>query len=102
MNLASSSWDIGHNFVSISIAATFIGESNKKNTTSCGIQNFLGYFAETMIEDFDNITFGNVMTMAISEHFFHTKPSVGQRFVFMLRKGTNFSEESVKKSWGKE
>ncbi|GJZ74439.1 hypothetical protein Tco_0638585 [Tanacetum coccineum] len=41
------------------------------------------------------------MTMAISEHFFHTKPSIGQRFVFMLRKGTDFFEESVEKSWGK-
>ncbi|GJU84142.1 hypothetical protein Tco_1291688 [Tanacetum coccineum] len=55
-----------------------------------------------MIEDYDNITFGKVMTMAVSEHFFLTKPGIGQRFVFMLRKGTDFSEESVKKSWGKE
>ncbi|GJU71888.1 hypothetical protein Tco_1263293 [Tanacetum coccineum] len=42
------------------------------------------------------------MTMAVSEHFFYTKPSIGQRFVFMLRKGTDFSKESVKKRWGKE
>ncbi|GJT68155.1 hypothetical protein Tco_1019635 [Tanacetum coccineum] len=42
------------------------------------------------------------MTMSISKHFFNTKPSVGQRFIFMLRKGTDFSEESGKKSWGKE
>ncbi|GJV60400.1 hypothetical protein Tco_1466500 [Tanacetum coccineum] len=40
--------------------------------------------------------------MAVSEHFFHTKPSIGQRFVFMLRKSSDFSKESVEKSWGKE
>nr|GEX67679.1 uncharacterized mitochondrial protein AtMg00810-like [Tanacetum cinerariifolium] len=39
--------------------------------------------------------------MAVSEHFLHTKPSIGYRFVFMLRKGSDFSEESIEKSWGK-
>nr|GEU84168.1 putative reverse transcriptase domain-containing protein [Tanacetum cinerariifolium] len=29
-----------------------------------------------MIEDFDNIGFGQIMTMAVSEHFLHTKPSI--------------------------
>ncbi|GKC01303.1 hypothetical protein Tco_0987439 [Tanacetum coccineum] len=56
----------------------------------------------TMIKDFDNIAFGKVMTMAVSDHFLHTKLSIGWRFIFMLRKGTNFSEDLVKKSWGKE
>ncbi|GKC90274.1 hypothetical protein Tco_1150923, partial [Tanacetum coccineum] len=84
----------------------FIGESNnflkrQENTTKCGIQNLLGYFVETKIEDFDNITFRKVMTMAISKHFFYTEPSIGQRFVFMLRKGTDFSEESVERAGGK-
>nr|GEV18028.1 retrotransposon protein, putative, Ty1-copia subclass [Tanacetum cinerariifolium] len=37
--------------------------------------NFLGYFLETMVKDFDNIAFG-IMTMAVSEHFLHTKPSI--------------------------
>ncbi|GJS81542.1 hypothetical protein Tco_0748083 [Tanacetum coccineum] len=55
-----------------------------------------------MIEDFDNIAFRKIMTMAVSKHFLHTKPSIGQRFIFMLRKGTDFSKELVKKSWGKE
>ncbi|GJS66864.1 hypothetical protein Tco_0681428 [Tanacetum coccineum] len=55
-----------------------------------------------MKEDFDNITFGQIMTLAVSEHFFHTKPSIGQRFVFMLRKGTDFFEELVEMSWKKE
>ncbi|GJY49119.1 hypothetical protein Tco_0439075 [Tanacetum coccineum] len=40
--------------------------------------------------------------MPVSEHFLHTKPSIGKRFVFMLRKGSDFSEESIEKSWGKE
>ncbi|GKA57487.1 putative reverse transcriptase domain-containing protein [Tanacetum coccineum] len=40
--------------------------------------------------------------MAISEHFLHTKPSIGYRFIFMLGKGTDFFEESIEKSWGKE
>ncbi|GKB16325.1 DNA-directed DNA polymerase [Tanacetum coccineum] len=40
--------------------------------------------------------------MAISEHFLHMKPSIGKRFVFMLRKGSDFSEDSIEKSWGKE
>nr|GFA41452.1 hypothetical protein [Tanacetum cinerariifolium] len=39
--------------------------------------------------------------MVVSEHFLHTKPSIGYRFVFMLRKGSDFSEESIEKSWGK-
>nr|GEU51211.1 hypothetical protein [Tanacetum cinerariifolium] len=43
-----------------------------------------------------------IMTMAVSEHFFHTRPSIGYRFIFLLREGSNFSEKSVKKSWGKE
>ncbi|GKA34234.1 integrase, catalytic region, zinc finger, CCHC-type containing protein, partial [Tanacetum coccineum] len=43
-----------------------------------------------------------VVTMAISEHFLHTKPSIGYRFVFMLRESSDFSKESVEKSWGKE
>ncbi|GJZ99903.1 retrovirus-related pol polyprotein from transposon TNT 1-94 [Tanacetum coccineum] len=48
----------------------------EENTTTCGIQNFLGYFAETMIEDFDDIAFGQIVTMTVSEHFLHTKPSI--------------------------
>ncbi|GJY60477.1 hypothetical protein Tco_0461134 [Tanacetum coccineum] len=43
-----------------------------------------------------------VMTMAVSEHFFHTKPSIDQRFIFMLRESSDFYEESVEKSWGIE
>ncbi|GJZ79844.1 hypothetical protein Tco_0644681 [Tanacetum coccineum] len=49
-----------------------------ENTTGCGIQNFLGYFAETMIEDFYNVAFGQIVTMAVSEHFLHMKPSIGR------------------------
>nr|GEV03854.1 hypothetical protein [Tanacetum cinerariifolium] len=30
---------------------------------------------ETMIKDFDNIAFRQIMTMAVLEHFLHTKPS---------------------------
>ncbi|GJU71580.1 hypothetical protein Tco_1262985 [Tanacetum coccineum] len=66
----------GHNFVSIRVTATFIDESNEKNTSSSGIKDFLSYLAETMIEDFDNIAFGQIVTMAVSEHFLHTKPSI--------------------------
>ncbi|GJT28016.1 hypothetical protein Tco_0908291 [Tanacetum coccineum] len=55
-----------------------------------------------MIEDFNNVAFGQIVTMIVSEHFLYTKPNVGQRFVLMLRESSNFSEESVKKSWGKE
>ncbi|GJU64236.1 hypothetical protein Tco_1246071 [Tanacetum coccineum] len=29
-----------------------------------------------MIKDFDNIDFGHIMTMAVLEHFLHTKPSI--------------------------
>nr|GEV11729.1 zinc finger, CCHC-type [Tanacetum cinerariifolium] len=29
----------------------------------------------------------------VSEHFLHTKPSIGKKFVFMLRNGLDFSEE---------
>ncbi|GJR79013.1 hypothetical protein Tco_0149798 [Tanacetum coccineum] len=58
MNLDSSSRDI------------------EENTTGCGIQNFLGYFAETMIEDFYNVAFGKIVIMAALEHFLHTKPSI--------------------------
>nr|GEX78872.1 ribonuclease H-like domain-containing protein [Tanacetum cinerariifolium] len=36
-----------------------------------------GYFIESMIKYFDNIALGHIMTMAISEHFLHTKPSIG-------------------------
>ncbi|GKC87116.1 hypothetical protein Tco_1147765, partial [Tanacetum coccineum] len=54
-----------------------------------------------MIKYFDNIALGQIMAMAIFENFLHTKPSIGYRFIFMLRKSTDFSEESVKKSWGK-
>ncbi|GJY66784.1 reverse transcriptase domain-containing protein [Tanacetum coccineum] len=32
--------------------------------------------ATTMIEDFDNVAFGQIVTMTVSEHFLHTKPSV--------------------------
>ncbi|GKD14215.1 hypothetical protein Tco_1198622 [Tanacetum coccineum] len=42
------------------------------------------------------------MTMTVSEHFLHTQPSIGYRFVFVLRESSDFSEESVEKSWGKE
>nr|GEZ33779.1 hypothetical protein [Tanacetum cinerariifolium] len=54
-----------------------------------------------MVKDFDNVAFGQVVSMAVSEHFLHTKPNIGYRFVFMLRKGSDFSEESIKKSWRK-
>nr|GEV94914.1 hypothetical protein [Tanacetum cinerariifolium] len=40
--------------------------------------------------------------MAIFEDFFHTEPSFSKGFVFMLRKGSDFTEELIKKSWGKE
>ncbi|GJX02920.1 hypothetical protein Tco_0188836 [Tanacetum coccineum] len=30
----------------------------------------------TKIEDFDNIAFGQIVTMAVSEHFLHMKPSI--------------------------
>nr|GEZ32680.1 hypothetical protein [Tanacetum cinerariifolium] len=43
---------------------------NEENSTSCGIENFLGYLAETMIEDFNNIAFEQIVTMAVFEHSF--------------------------------
>nr|GEV90600.1 putative reverse transcriptase domain-containing protein [Tanacetum cinerariifolium] len=43
-----------------------------------------------------------VVTMVVLEHFLHTKPSIGKRFVLMLRENSNFSKELVEKSWGKE
>ncbi|GJR26030.1 hypothetical protein Tco_1102262 [Tanacetum coccineum] len=55
-----------------------------------------------MVKDFDNVAFGLVVTMAVSKHFFHMKPSISYGFVFMLRKGLDFSEESIEKSYGKE
>nr|GEU58091.1 putative E3 ubiquitin-protein ligase LIN-1 [Tanacetum cinerariifolium] len=44
----------------------------------------------------------HIMTMAVSEYFLHMKPNIGYRFIFVLGKGSDFSEESVEKSWGKE
>ncbi|GJR23331.1 putative reverse transcriptase domain-containing protein [Tanacetum coccineum] len=59
--------------------------SLEENTTSCGIQNFLSYFAKTMIEDFNDIAFGQIVTMTISEHFLHTKPSIdSEEFVIVF------------------
>ncbi|GJV78904.1 hypothetical protein Tco_1514774 [Tanacetum coccineum] len=72
-----------------------------ENTTGCGIQNFLGYFAETMIEDFYNVAFGQIVTMTVSKHFLHTKPS-RLEIRFYVEKSSDFSKESVEKSWGKE
>nr|GEV05614.1 hypothetical protein [Tanacetum cinerariifolium] len=40
--------------------------------------------------------------MAVFEHLLHTKPRIGKRFAFMLRKGSDFSEAWIEKSWGKE
>ncbi|GJW30786.1 hypothetical protein Tco_0047661 [Tanacetum coccineum] len=48
----------------------------EENTTGCGIKNFLGYFSETVIEDFDSIAIGQIVTMAVSEHFLHTMSSI--------------------------
>ncbi|GKF20216.1 hypothetical protein Tco_0068854 [Tanacetum coccineum] len=55
-----------------------------------------------MVKDFDNVAFRQIMIIAVSEHFLHTKPSIDYRFIFMLRIGSDFPEESFEKSWGKE
>ncbi|GJZ40100.1 hypothetical protein Tco_0586663, partial [Tanacetum coccineum] len=56
----------------ISLIWCFIEE----NTTGYDIKNFLVNFTKTVIEDFDNIAFGQIVTMAVSEHFLHTKPII--------------------------
>ncbi|GJS20954.1 hypothetical protein Tco_0449586 [Tanacetum coccineum] len=53
---------------------------------------------KTMIKDFDNIAFGNVLTMAVLEYFLHTKPSIGRELIFMLRTSKDYSEESSKRA----
>nr|GEW68969.1 reverse transcriptase domain-containing protein [Tanacetum cinerariifolium] len=62
-----------------------------ENTTSYGIENLLGYLVETMIEDFDNIAFGQNVTMAVSEHFLHTKPSIVSDRGNIIRQTASFS-----------
>nr|GEU39324.1 hypothetical protein [Tanacetum cinerariifolium] len=59
-----------------SAKATVFLRDDLENTTSCGIENFLGYLAETMIEDYDNIALGQIVTMAVFEHLLHTKLSI--------------------------
>nr|GEV16120.1 hypothetical protein [Tanacetum cinerariifolium] len=43
-----------------------------------------------------------IVTMAFLEHFLHMNPSINYRFFLILRESLDFSEESVKKSQGKE
>ncbi|GKA72154.1 hypothetical protein Tco_0778370 [Tanacetum coccineum] len=57
-----------------------------------------------MIKDFDNIAFGKVMTMAVSEHFLHTKQHklwLEDSFHVEIKR-TDSPRRSVKMSWGEK
>ncbi|GJZ29230.1 hypothetical protein Tco_0573877 [Tanacetum coccineum] len=70
-------------------------------------KNLLAYYAVRPLieEDFDNVAFGQIVTMTVSEHFLHTKQKrtvFEIRFFMFERKARNSPRSRSKRAGGKK